>query len=80
MDALQQRLQKALEKRKEDDSFRKLVVNDGLIDFSSNDYLGFSRNAELSAQIDQAYLALEMPNVLGATGSRLISGHSHAID
>jgi 8-amino-7-oxononanoate synthase len=33
--------------RKKDNSFRSLIVKEGLIDFFSNDYLGFARSKEL---------------------------------
>ena len=52
---------------------RSLVVRDTLIDFSSNDYLGLARGLPEASVMD--------PNTFrerarGATGSRLISGHS----
>jgi len=38
-------LQKKLDKRKDEGSFRALKISDPtLVDFSSNDYLGFSKN------------------------------------
>lgn len=58
-----------LAKRKQDGNFRELTVGDSLIDFCSNDYLGFSRNQELIHEGKMEALA-------GATGSRLISGNS----
>jgi 8-amino-7-oxononanoate synthase len=57
-------LKQALEQRAQQGLLRKLVVNDGLEDFSSNDYLGFSR---LDFPTSQKH---------GSTGSRLISGNS----
>ena len=61
---LSERLQKKLDERKEDDSFRSLHVWEEGIDFFSNDYLGI-------AKLD---FASNLPE--GATGSRLISGDS----
>lgn len=62
---IQYRLQEKLEERAQSNSLRKLQVKEGLIDFCSNDYLGFSRN-----------LKPEKSHEYGATGSRLISGNS----
>jgi len=51
--------------RKERNSLRSLRADSNLIDFCSNDYLGFAKNLSVKACKDQ-----------GATGSRLISGNS----
>jgi 8-amino-7-oxononanoate synthase len=64
-----------LTKRKDEGLLRKLTIPAGLIDFSSNDYLGFSRSAELFYLIKQKID--QLPNKTnGATGSRLLSGNS----
>jgi 8-amino-7-oxononanoate synthase len=63
-----------LQKRKEENSFRKLIVNNNLIDFTSNDYLGLSRSEELFRSIQKKVESL--PHLNGATGSRLLSGNS----
>ncbi|MBS1489127.1 MAG: 8-amino-7-oxononanoate synthase [Bacteroidetes bacterium] len=60
-------MQRKLEERKEQGLYRSLVCSNGLIDFASNDYLGFAR---------QSILGKGSSNLQGATGSRLISGHS----
>jgi len=60
-------LQRKLEERKEQGLYRSLVCSDGLIDFASNDYLGFARKSILGEGSN---------NLHGATGSRLISGNS----
>lgn len=60
---LNKRLQIALNKRKSEKAFRNLNTTEGMIDFCSNDYLGFSKKTQ---HIHAAY---------GSTGSRLISGH-----
>jgi 8-amino-7-oxononanoate synthase len=58
-----------LDQRKVENAFRELKVNSGLIDFCSNDYLGFASEKEI-------HLVTEtLPNY-GATGSRLISGNN----
>ncbi|GAK91466.1 8-amino-7-oxononanoate synthase [Nonlabens ulvanivorans] len=51
-------------------SMRELKVNENLIDFASNDYLGFSK---IPVHEESA-----LPH--GATGSRLLSGHSKAFE
>ena len=61
-----------LEQRREKGSFRSLKINYPLIDFSSNDYLGFSSKGILSQEIN----FLQQSSCIGSTGSRLISGNS----
>ena len=57
----------ALDKRKQNNALRSLKVEQGLIDFSSNDYLGFATETR----------KLEKVNLLeGSTGSRLLTGNS----
>lgn len=53
-------------------SLRTLRLPGDLIDFSSNDYLGFARNGAA----DESSTA-ETPLQKGATGSRLITGNHH---
>jgi 8-amino-7-oxononanoate synthase len=67
-------LNERLEKRLQENSFRKLTVNPDLIDFTSNDYLGFARSEELFKRINDRTESL--PHRNGATGSRLLSGNS----
>ncbi|WP_299247696.1 8-amino-7-oxononanoate synthase [uncultured Cytophaga sp.] len=62
--------------RKKDNSFRTLLVKEGLIDFFSNDYLGFARSKELHADIQAKELAADLAICNGSTGSRLLSGNS----
>ena len=52
--------------------FRSLKINYPSIDFSSNDYLGFSAQGYLLQEIQ----SLEPSTKTGSTGSRLISGNS----
>lgn len=61
-------------KRKNENTFRSLKTSTGLIDFFSNDYLGFARSEELFDKINQTITA--HPHFNGATGSRLLSGNS----
>jgi 8-amino-7-oxononanoate synthase len=68
------KLEKSLENRKQQNAFRELGSSNNLIDFASNDYLGFAGNAELFSKTQRI---LEEYNILqnGATGSRLLSGN-----
>jgi 8-amino-7-oxononanoate synthase len=67
-------LQKKLDERKATGIYRTLKPENSLVDFCSNDYLGFARSAELKKLIEDELNSL--PNVLnGATGSRLLSGN-----
>ena len=52
-------------KRKEENAFRELKLNNGLIDFCSNDYLGISHNNLLGSHEGNS----------GSTGSRLLAGN-----
>jgi len=61
-------LQDKMDKRTQDNLFRELALHEGKIDFSSNDYLGFSRLESLRTHT--------ISSASGATGSRLISGHT----
>lgn len=63
-----------LETRRQEDSLRRLTVNNGLTDFTSNDYLGLARSKELFDAIHKKTGSVQMLN--GATGSRLLSGNS----
>lgn len=65
-----------LEKRRQEESLRKLSVQTTpLIDFISNDYLGLARSEELFRMIQQKTDDL-LPHRNGAAGSRLLSGNS----
>ena len=66
-------LKDSLEKRKENNTYRKLISLPNLKDFTSNDYLGFARSQELCTAILQKCASTSS---LGATGSRLLTGHS----
>lgn len=63
-----------LAQRKENSSLRKLPAQNNLIDFSSNDYLGFANSESIFNKTHQ-YLIENNIKVNGATGSRLISGN-----
>ena len=67
------KLKKLLDQRSLKNSYRSLNHDEsGLIDFSSNDYLGLARSAELKQQIIERYRETSTKN--GSTGSRLLTG------
>ncbi len=68
-------LNQSIQKRQEQNAVRKLVVNNHLIDFCSNDYLGFARSGELKNKIVAEY-AMLLEQLNGSTGSRLLTGNS----
>lgn len=74
MNTFPDKLLKKLLNRKENNSFRELSSISGLIDFSSNDYLGFSK---LEGIFKRASILLKDESTIinGATGSRLLSGN-----
>ncbi len=63
-----------LEIRETKGLLRQLPAENDLIDFCSNDYLGFARSKELADKVS-AELA-EDSNAGGSTGSRLLTGNS----
>ena len=71
---LPKKLQKKIDDRKASNSFRELGKHNNLIDFSSNDYLGFSTSKEI---YNASNLLLKDTNLEqnGATGSRLLTGN-----
>ncbi len=62
-----------LQQRKDKGSLRSLILLYPSIDFSSNDYLGFSSQGLLFEQIKKIDSSVKV----GSTGSRLISGNSN---
>ena len=71
---LPENLNQKLENRKQQNALRKLPAFNNLIDFSSNDYIGFSKS-ETIFKHTHAYLLENEIFQNGATGSRLISGN-----
>jgi 8-amino-7-oxononanoate synthase len=63
-----------LQKRKEENSFRRLTNFKDLIDFTSNDYLGLAGSEKLHELIKTKTESL--PHRNGAAGSRLLSGNA----
>ena len=74
MKSLPETLCQKLLQRAEYNALRQLVVPCRLVDFSSNDYLGFARNEAVFEEV-HAFLAARNLRVNGATGSRLLSGN-----
>lgn len=64
----------SLQKRILDNSYRTLKPENSLIDFCSNDYLGFSRSEELK-NLFQTELKKQPEYHLGSGGSRLLAGN-----
>ena len=76
---LPERLRKKLDDRKTNDTFRQLGEQSGLIDFSSNDYLGYASNGRILEETHSIIRELSGPKN-GATGSRLLSGNHQLYD
>ena len=67
-------LQQKLQQREEQNALRQLPIANNLIDFASNDYIGFAKNETIFHQTHQLLLDKNI-KVNGATGSRLLSGN-----
>lgn len=72
----EERLKKALQEREARDALRTLQIFDGLVDFSSNDYLGFARNPALRKRI---FNGVDKEGRTGSGGSRLLGGNNPVI-
>lgn len=72
-------IEKRLAERKINGLYRELRKDNDLIDFSSNDYLGFARSVELKSEVEN-----ELKNSSlyknGSSGSRLLTGNSDYIE
>lgn len=69
-----QNLQDKLNLRQQNNALRQLAEPNSLIDFSSNDYLGFAKSEFIFNQAHQ-FLIDQKIIINGATGSRLLSGN-----
>ncbi len=68
-----------INQRVQNNSLRELKIPNSLIDFSSNDYLGFAKSAELKEKIER-YIKNYPSYLIGSTGSRLLSGNSRFVE
>lgn len=78
MENLELALQRRLLLRKEEGAFRQMHIHTDLVDFCSNDYLGFARSVEIAEEV--ARLSSERHLGNGATGARLISGNTVEVE
>ena len=69
-------IQQKIQSRQQAGNYRILRKENGLIDFSSNDYLGFARSAQLAKLIQEELSECNAAGINGSTGSRLISGNT----
>ena len=74
MNASEKFIREKLDERLENGSYRTLKPENNLVDFCSNDYLGFARSSTLKQWIDQE-IAANNHVLNGSTGSRLLSGN-----
>ncbi|MBT8318737.1 MAG: pyridoxal phosphate-dependent aminotransferase family protein [Gramella sp.] len=70
------KLEKRLQRRKEEDSFRIILPFSAGVDFFSNDYLGFAGSEMIFKEAEKLFQDFELKN--GSTGSRLLSGNHPA--
>ncbi len=78
MKNIELRLQQDLNQRKEEGKLRSLKAMEGMVDLTSNDYLGLANSNVLKAKIKS--LEASHPGLAnGAGGSRLLSGNYHLI-
>ncbi|MDT3405229.1 aminotransferase class I/II-fold pyridoxal phosphate-dependent enzyme [Mucilaginibacter terrae] len=71
----QQFIQQRLAQRQHKGNYRQLKTENNLIDFSSNDYLGFARSVDLKELVNQELLN-HPHHFNGSTGSRLLKGNT----
>jgi 8-amino-7-oxononanoate synthase len=74
MKQLPKQLQQKLQQREVNNALRKLPTSNRLVDFASNDYIGFAHSETIFNATHQ-YLLDHNIKSNGATGSRLLSGN-----
>jgi 8-amino-7-oxononanoate synthase len=74
MKSFPKKLSEKLDFRKQNNALRKLSLPNNLIDFASNDYLGFAKSETIFDKTHQFLIDHDL-KINGATGSRLISGN-----
>ena len=79
MHELPGKLRDKLNQRKEENALRRLVRQDNLVDFVSNDYLGFA-NSDALYRDTIKFLEDQQIHKSGSTGSRLLSGNQELIE
>ncbi len=72
-------LAQSLKRREEQNALRNLTYPNNLIDFCSNDYLGFAKSEELGNKISEEYNAYLFKRN-GSTGSRLLAGNTDYVE
>jgi 8-amino-7-oxononanoate synthase len=72
-------IEKKLEERRLSGTYRTLKPGNMLVDFCSNDYLGFARSPILKNKIDEEIANSGLASN-GSTGSRLLSGNSTYVE
>jgi 8-amino-7-oxononanoate synthase len=71
-------LTEKLNERIEEGNYRTLRVDEGLIDFTSNDYLGLAHSTKLDILVEKEFASIHAKRN-GSSGSRLLSGNSEYI-
>jgi 8-amino-7-oxononanoate synthase len=66
-------LREELEKRKEENAWRRMRINPALVDFCSNDYLGIARKSMIASS--RVFTEGKVAAAPGSTGSRLLTGN-----
>ena len=74
MKKLPEKLQQKIENRKANNALRQLGTQNTLVDFSSNDYLGFSKNKRIFNNSHHFLIGHQIIQN-GSAGSRLLSGN-----
>lgn len=72
-----QKLAEKLNKRTQISALRQLGNDNGLVDFASNDYLGFAKSKAIFNEVHSLLTLIDLQQN-GSTGSRLLSGN-HAL-